>query len=381
MRPVSIIGVGIHKFGRFDDEPYTKLGIDATKMAIADANLEWKDIQVAYYARMYLPATSGVRTLSQLGKTGISITDVESACASGGSALSNACLQVSSGAVDFALAVGAEKMPRGFMDPSQLYPEWQIKMGLSQNPMYWALKARRHMAEYGTTLEQLAKVAFKNHRNSVHNPNAMYQKAFSIDEILNSRKVNDPITLLMICAPNEGAAAAIVCPKEMAHKYSPKPIQVKACVHQVAKYSADFRVPAMSMSAKVDPPPVTQATAEKAYKIAGIGPKDIDVAEVQDTDAFCEIEAYENLGFCKVGEGGKLIDEGTTEYDGEIPVNTSGGLISKGEPVGASHLGQIYMLTKHLRGEAGPLQVKDAKIGLAHVQGAGGNCVVTILQN
>ena len=284
MREVSIIGVGIHKFGRFEDEPYTKLGIDATRMALRDANLEWKGIQVAYCARMYLPATSGVRILTQLGRTGISITDVESACSSGGSALALAYLQVASGACDLALALGVEKMPRGFMDPRELYEDWQIKTGLSQNPMYWALKAQRHMAEYGTTIEQIGKVAVKNHKNSVHNPYAMYQKEFSLEEILSSRKVNEPITLLMICAPNEGAAATVLCSKDIAHRYTNKPIDIAACVHTVAQYAADFRVPANSMSAKVSPPTVTKATADKAYGMAGLGPEDLDVAEVQDTD-------------------------------------------------------------------------------------------------
>ena len=380
MREVSIIGVGIHKFGRFDDEPYTKIGLDATTMALRDAKLEWKDIQIAFAGCMYLPATSGVRTLTQLGKTGIPITDVESACASGGTSLRLASLAVGSGEYDFALALGLEKMPRGFMDPTQLYEDWQIKIGLSQNPMYWALMARRHMAEYGTTIEQIGKIAFKNHKNSVYNPYAMYQKEFTLEEILNSRSVNDPITLLMICAPNEGAAAAVICPKDMAHKFTTKPIDIAACVHTVAKYAADFRVPAKSLSAKVSPPPVSKFTADKAYEVAGLGPEDIDVAEVQDTDAFCEIQAYENLGFCRVGEGGRLIDEGITEVGGKIPVNTSGGLISKGEPIGASHLGQIFQLVQQLRGEAGAVQVANAKVGLGHVLGAGGNCGVTILK-
>ncbi|MFQ5888260.1 MAG: thiolase family protein, partial [Candidatus Hydrothermarchaeales archaeon] len=318
MREVSIIGVGIHKFGRFDDEPYTKLGLDATKMALKDANLEWKDIQIAFAGCMYLPATSGVRTLTQLGKTGIPISDVESACATGGTALGLASLAVGSGQYDFALALGLEKMPRGFMDPTQLYEDWQIKTGLSQNPMYWALAARRHMAEYGTTIEQMGKVAFKNHKNSVHNQYAMYQRAFTLEEILNSRKVNDPITLLMICAPNEGAAAAVICPKDMAHRFTTQPIDIAACLQTVAKYNADFRVPAKSLSAKMSTPSVTKSTADMAYEAAGLGPEDIDVAEVQDTDAFCEIAAYENLGFCKMGAGGRLIDEGMTEVGGKI---------------------------------------------------------------
>lgn len=379
MREVSIVGNGIHKFGRFDGETYIDIGLTAAKMALKDAGIDWKDIQLAFYSRMYLPATSGVKTLTQLGRTGISIVDVEAACASAGAALRQAYLAIASGACDNALVLGVEKMPRGFMDPGQLYEDWQIKMGLSQNPLYWAMSARRYMEDYGTTIEQIAKVAVKNHKNSVYNPNAMYQREFTMEEVLNSRIVNDPIRLLMICAPNEGAAAAVLCAKEIAHKYTTVPVDIAACIHKVALYN-DWRVPARSMSAKVKNPHVSKLASKEAYEAAGVGPEDVDVAEVQDTDAFMELETYEHLGLCKPGEGGRLIDEGAVEIGGKIPVNTSGGLISKGEPIGASHLGQIYHIVQELRGELGPTQIPDAKVGLAHVTGAGGNCAVTILK-
>lgn len=379
MREVSVVGIGIHKFGRFDDKTYEDIGLEAAKMALTDSGINWKDIQLAFYSRMYLPATSGVRTLTQLGRTGISIVDVEAACASAGAALKQAYLAIASGACDNALVLGVEKMPRGFMDPAQLYEDWQIKMGLSQNPMYWAMSARRHMEDYGTTIEQIAKVAVKNHKNSIYNPNAMYQKEFTLEEILNSRIVNDPVRLLMICAPNEGAAAAVLCASEIAHNYTTIPVNLAACIHRVALYN-DWRVPARSMSARVENPHVSELTSREAYEVAAIGPEDLDVAEVQDTDAFMELETYEHLGLCKKGEGGRLIDEGVVEIGGKIPVNTSGGLISKGEPIGASHLGQIYHVVQQLRGELGPTQVPNAKVGLAQVTGAGGNCAVTILK-
>lgn len=379
MREVSIVGIGIHKFGRFDDESYEVIGLEAAKMALKDAGIDWKSIQIAFYSRMYLPATSGVRTLTQLGRTGISIVDVEAACASAGAALRQAYLAIASGACDNALVLGVEKMPRGFMDPTQLYEDWQVKMGLSQNPMYWSMSARRHMEDHGTTIEQIARVAVKNHKNSVYNPNAMYQKEFTLEEVLNSRIVNDPIRLLMICAPNEGAAAAVLCAREIAHNYTTIPVDVAACIHKVALYN-DWRVPARSMSARVANPHVTELASKEAYEAAGVGPEDLDVAEVQDTDAFMELETYEHLGLCKKGEGGRLIDEGIVEIGGKIPVNTSGGLISKGEPIGASHSGQIYHIVQQLRGELGQMQVPNAKVGLAHVTGAGGNCAVTILK-
>jgi acetyl-CoA acetyltransferase len=207
----------------------------------------------------------------------------------------------------------------------------------------------------------------------------MYRKAFCLDEVLNSRLVCDPIRLLEICAPNEGAAAAILCPADIARQFVSKPITIGASVHKVTLYPW-FRVPAYQTTAKVENPHITILAAKEAYAKAGLGPEDVDFIECQDTDAFCEIEDYEHLGLCGEGEGGKLVDEGATEIGGRIPVNPSGGLISKGEPVGASHLGQIAELVWQLRGEAGPRQVEGAKVGLAHVIGAGGNCAVTILK-
>ena len=379
MRPVYIVGVGIHKFGRFEDKPYTQMGLEAASMALADANMPWRDVQQAYCGRMYLPATTGLRVLGQLGRTGISIIDVEAACASGGAALAQACMAIGSGAKDTAMVLGVEKMPRGFMDPRQLYEDWQIATGLSQNPIPWAIRARRHMYEHGTTVEQIARISVKNHKNSVHNPYAMYQKEFSLEQVLNSPLVNDPINLLSICAPNEGAAAIVLCSGDVAHKYSDAPIEVAPCSHKVALYT-HFSVPLYTQSAKVTNPHVTQLTAAEVYAQAGIGPEDVDVMEVQDTDAFCELEAYEHIGLCPIGEGGRLVDDGDTQIGGRIPVNTSGGLISKGEPVGASHVGQIFELVSQLRGRAGARQVEGAKVGLAHVIGAGGNCAITVLK-
>lgn len=379
MRKVYISGVGIHAFGRFPDKPYQAMGLEAAKMALDDAGIEWKNVETAYCARMFLPATSGARILTQLGRTGISITDVEAACASSGVALRQAYMAVAAGFVDVAMVLGVEKMPRGFMDPRQLYDDWQIEMGLSQNPIPWAIRAHRHMHEFGTTEEQLAKVAVKNHKNSVHNPYAMYRKEFTVDQVLASPLVNDPIHLLAVTAPNEGAAAMVICSEDWAKKSGNKPVELAACAHKIGLYG-HFSVPIYSVSAVMENPHVTELTAKEAYEMAGVGPDDFDVIELQDTDAFCEIEAYEHLGLCALGEGGALIDSGDVNIGGRIPVNTSGGLISKGEPVGASHAGQVWEIVTQLRGQAGARQVEGAKLGLAHVLGAGGNCAVTILK-
>lgn len=379
-REIAIVGCGMHRFGRFPEKSYMEIGREAIRMALQDAGIGWKGIQAAYCSTMYLPATSGARIMRPLGATGIPICDVEAACASGGVALRQAMLGIEAGDYDTVLVLGVEKMPRGFMDPLMLYERWQVEMGMSTNPSYWAMRARRHMHEYGTTELQIAKVAYKSHKNSVNNPYAMYQKEFTLDEILNSPLVCDPIRLLEICAPNEGAAAVILTTKEKARQLGRKTVTIAACVHTITLYSGDFRVPLDSMSAKIQNPGPTEVAAKKAYEIAGIGPEDIDLFEVQDTDCFCEIEIYEHLGLCPVGEGGRLVDEGVTDFGGKYPVNVSGGLVSKGEPVGASHLGQIAEIVWQLRDEAGKRQVKGAKVGLAHVLGAGGNCAVTILK-
>lgn len=375
---VKIVGVGVHPFGRFDAD-YRRLGTVAAQRALADASLQWSDIDAAFCASMYLPATSGLRILGALGRTGVPVTDVEAACASGAVALRQGVAAVLSGSARNVLVLGVEKMPRGFLDPTMIYDRWQIDMGLAINPAYWAMRARRHMVDYGTTEEQIAAVAVKNHRNSVDNPMAMYRKAFSLEEVLGSKLVCEPIRILEICAPNDGAAAAVLSADTTSANVG-RAVTLAACVHTTARFSADFRSPTESMGIGVDHPAPTVEAAQQAYELSGLGPYDIDCFEVQDTDAFCEIEAYEDLGLCVPGHGGALAASGRTALTGDLPVNMSGGLISKGEPVGASHLGQVAEIVTQLRAEAGPRQVTDARSGLAHVLGAGGNCAVTILR-
>jgi len=373
-----VAGVGIHPFGRFGDKPYTEIGREAVIMALKDAGMEYKDIQAAFVSRMYLPATAGVKTLSTLGRTSIPIVDVEAACAGGGACLRQATTAIVSGMYDVVLALGVEKMPRGFMDPRQLYEGWQTYAGLTQNTMYWAMNACRHMQDYGTTIQQIGKIAYKNHKNGVNNPFAMFRKEMPMDEIMRSAMVCDPIRLYMICSPDEGAAAVILVNSKVAKKYTRKPLTLAACSHRVSA------VPFYNVAGYTNYPtgnlPITTTAAREAYEKSGVGPEDIDCAEIQDTDAFCELEHYEQLLFCKPGEGGKLIDDGFTEMGGKLPVNMSGGLICKGEPVGASGLGMVFEICLQLRGESGPRQVKDAKIGLAQSYGSMGHVTVTIIK-
>jgi len=372
MREVVIAGVGIHKFGRYQDKTFEQLGQEAVRMALRDANnMSFKDVQIAFCGHMHGGTGAGHRVLSGIGLTGIPIVNVETACASGATALQQAANGIAAGLYDVALALGVEKMPRGMLS------------GLGVNPVGFALRATRHMALYGTTEQQLARVSEKNHRNAVHNPYAMYQKALSAEEILNSPIVCYPLRLLMFCAPNEGAAAAILCSRDVAGKYTGKPVTVAAVHTGVARYGTSQSASGIGdigLSTRIQNTEITVALSRQAYETASLGPEDLSLVELQDTDSASEIIFYEELGLCPPGEGGRLIDEGRTERDGDIPVSVSGGLLSKGEPTGASALGQIFEVTLQLRGDAGPRQIPGARVGLCHVTGAGGNAAVTILK-
>ncbi|MER1967114.1 thiolase family protein [Castellaniella sp. GW247-6E4] len=378
MRKVVIAGVGIHPFGRFPQKDYRQLGREAVVMALKDANVEWKDIQGAFVGNVMAEMAAGHNILQPLGVTGIPIINIENACASSGSSLRLAYEAIRHGIHDIALVVGVEKAPRGFVANSG-YDRWQMWTGLGVNPIYFAMQAQEHMIRWGTTVEQLAKVSVKNHRNAVHNPYAMYRKEVSLEEVINSKRVCDPLTLLMLCAPNEGAAAAVLCAEDVVRKFTSRYVEV-AAAELCTRLAGDMFVPAVSVPVGLRHASLTQRAAAQAYEAAGIGPEDLDLVELQDTDVGSEIVYMEGLGLCAMGEAGKLIDDGATESDGRIPVNVSGGLLSKGEPLGASSLGQIVEVTWQLRGDAGPRQLRRARVGLSHSEGAGGNCSVIILK-
>ncbi len=274
--------------------------------------------------------------------------------------------------------MGAEKASRGFAPGG--YDDWQYLAGMSTNPSYWAIQARRHMHEYGTTERQIAGVAFKNHEYSVDNPDAMYRKHFSMEEILTSTMITDPIRLLEICATNEGAAALVLTTRETAEKHRVKPVTLAAVAHTIAYFSSTFEPPSIQMNSRINNPSATEVASKQVYEATGIGPADIDVAEVWDVTAFNEITLCEELGFCPRGEGGPFLYHGETELGGRIPVNLSGGLICKGDPVGASHLGQVVDVVRQLRGQCGPRQVPGARTELAHAFGSDGHCAVTIVK-
>ena len=376
MNDTFIRGVGMHPFGRFEGKSAIDMGCDAVLEALADAAIAWKDVDAIYCAHMYAGTGAGHRIAAILGATGIPIVNIENACSSGTAAIVMARQALLAGEHVTVVAVGIEKMPRGFMD-MDYFDGWRQRAGHAVNPAQFAFAIRRHMHDFGTSERQLALVAEKNHAHSVHNERAMYRKPIAAEEILASRLIVDPLRLLMLCTPNEGAAAAVLTRRRASAA------DIRLIGHGLKTAT---RMQAIGEHMPTDSPvgvsgdTVTRRAAAQAYERAGIGPADLDVVELQDTDSGTEIIATEDLGLCAAGEGGALVESGATRLGGRIPVNPSGGLLSKGEPVGASGLGQVFEIVSQLRGRCGLRQVPDARIGLTHTLGAGGNCCVLILE-
>jgi len=379
MREVVIAGVGIHPFGRFPDKDYRQMAREAALMAMQDANVQWKDMQAAYVGNVMEEMTKGHQALQYFGATGIPIVNIETACASGAASIWIAQNAIANGMYDAVMVLGMEKAPKGFIANCG-YDRWQMWSGMGANPSYFAMIGQEHMLQYGTKVEHFAKISVKSHKYAVHNPYAMFRKEVTMEQVLNSPMVCPPLTLLMLCAPNEGAAAVILMAKDVVKKYTSNYVNLGA-VGFVTKTAVDYMLPAASQPLNLlDQPRMATRAAKEAFEISGIGPEDIDIAELQDTEAPAEILAMERIGFCGPGEAPKLIDEGATELNGRIPINISGGLLSCGEPLGASSLRQIVFLTHQLRGQAGQLQKEGAKTALGHTEGAGGNVAVVILK-
>ena len=377
MRDVAIVGVGMIKFGRFPEKELTQLGAQACLLALKDAGMTMKDIQTLVAGNLLESnATVGQRIMKEIGQTGIPVINVANACATGSTAFREAYMAVASGAYDIALAVGCEQMGKmGLLGTGggrgSISPEGIVGSGLM--PAVFGQAGVEHMNKYGTTAEQFAKVAVKNHKHSTHNPYAQYQKDMSLEEVMNARMVAWPNTLYMCCPTGDGAAAAIVTSMEKAKQYTTTPIKVGASVLT----SDPWTERDLTM---MDINTLTKTAAKEAYETAGIGPDDLDLVELHDCFATAELLHYENLGLCAEGEAGRMIDEGETTIGGRIPVAPSGGLLSKGHPLGATGVANICEIVWHLRGEAGDRQVEGAKVGLAHVIGLGSACTIQILQ-
>ena len=385
MRQVSIIGVGMTRFGKFLERSLQDLGREAVWNAIEDANVPVKDIELAYVGNglgpqlTELKGTIGQHVLTSAGIFGVPVVNVENACSSGSTALRGAYLEVASGSCDVALALGVEKLFCGDAARSaaaMAQGTTFAKFGFMFVALY-AMQLRRWVEKYGVTKEQFAKVVVKNTYNGSLNPYAQFRKPMTIEEVLNSRVIAEPLTQYMCSTMGDGAAAAIVCAREIASRYTSKPpIHIAAC----ELVSGTFTFP------DEEHEPITKRAAKRAFKKAGIGPEDVNVAEVHDGMAPAELLLYEELGFCKEGEAGRMIDEGQTTLKGRIPVNPSGGLAAKGHPVAATGLAQVAEIVWQLRGETGQRQVSNnPRIGLT--ENAGGwamddnaACAVTILK-
>ena len=373
---VEIAGIGIHPFGRFEDETVTDLGVAAVRDALRDAGNP--PFQAAFCGTAYAGVAAGHKVLGALGLTGVPIVDVEAGCASGGAALMLAAGAIRAGQYDCALVFGIEKMPRGIIRSSFFEP-WREEAGLAATPAYFALRAQRLMRESGVTKDQLAQVVVKNRSQGVDNPNAMFRQEVTAEQVLGSRVVCEPLHLWMLCSPNEGAAAVVVRAAPARGAGSPITLEAAALRSHLAGSVLSEGTP-LSGLADDDVNPPTALAARDAYEEAAIGPDDLDVVECQDTDAARELLSYEELGLCPEGDSGKWIAEGITRLGGRLPVNPSGGLLSKGEPLGASALGQVVELVTQLRGTAGSRQVDGARVALGHTVGRGANASVVILR-
>jgi acetyl-CoA acetyltransferase len=372
---VVIAGVGIHPFGRFDLS-YRQLGAVAARDALADAGMRLADLDSILVGNVGAEMAKGQNTMDLIGRPGVPIINVEAACASSASTLLLASQLISCGAARAILCLGVEKAPRGFIAASG-FEEWQIESGLGVNPVYFALMAQELLETTDVKIADLAEVSVKNHRHAVANPNAMYRREVTQEEVLGGRMVCPPLTLLMLCAPNEGAAAAVVVSASYALELGiSHPVRLNA-VAMVSRTADDWFVPAVSRQSGRRAS-LTARAAASAYEQAGIGPADIDVVECQDTDAASELWAYRDLGLCEPGGEAALLRSGETALGGRVPVNPSGGLLSKGEPLGASGLGQVHEVVQQLRGRAGARQVTGATTAICHVMGAGHNAAVLV---
>jgi acetyl-CoA acetyltransferase len=373
---VELAGIGIHPFGRFDDRTVTDLGVAAVRDALRDAG--HPRFQAAFCGTAYAGVAAGHKVLGALGLTGIPIVDVEAGCASGGAALMLAAEAIRAGQYEAALVFGIEKMPRGIIRSSFFEP-WREEAGLAATPAYFALRAQRLMRESGVTKDQLAQVVVKNRAHGVDNPNAMFRGEVTAEQVLASRIVCEPLHLWMLCSPNEGAAAVVLRAAPTDGAGSPVTLEAAALRSHLPGSVLSEGTPLSGLADDdVDPP--TTLAARAAYEEAGLGPDDLDVVECQDTDAARELLSYEELGLCPRGDAGKWVAEGVTRIGGRLPVNVSGGLLSKGEPLGASALGQVVELVTQLRGDAGTRQVDGARTALGHTVGRGANGSVVIVR-
>jgi acetyl-CoA C-acetyltransferase len=376
---VAIIGIGLHPFGRFGDKTPFQMAADAVEDALADAGITWSDVQFAVGGSWEAAQLDPITGL--LGLTGIPFTNVFNACATAASTIDQAAAAIRLGRFDIGVAVGADKHPRGSFkaDPARMgMPQWYGENGQYVTTKFFGMKINRYMHDHDISPTTLAKVAAKNYRNGSLNPKAFRRNPLSVDEILASPMLNHPLTAAMFCAPDEGAAAVVLCRADLASRFTDAPVFVKATEIRTRNYGA-YEVNTTWAAVDEDVSPTVYAS-RAAYEAAGIGPEEVDVIQLQDTDAGAEVIHMAENGFCVDGEQEKLLAEHATEIAGPLPINTDGGLIANGEPIGASGLRQVHELVMQLRGQAGDRQVAgEPRVGYAQVYGAPGTAAVTIL--
>jgi acetyl-CoA acetyltransferase len=378
MSDVYVMGIDMIRFGRFPDRSVPELGAEAAAMALTDAGLTIQDMQALYSGNlMQAAAMVGQRILQEIGQTGISVTNSSNACATGATAFREGWTAIKAGLYDLVLVVGVEQLGKagllgGGGGGGGIPKEGILGSGLM--PAVFAEAGMEHARKYGTTFEQFAKVSVKNHHHSVRNPKSMYRKETPLAEVMNAEMIAYPNTKLMCSVNVDGAAAAVLASERKARELGfSRAVKVSASVLTSDPWTErDLVMPDVNTC--------TRRAAATAYEMAGVGPDDLDLVELHDCFATAEILHYENLGLCGEGEAGRLIDRGETAHGGRIPVNVSGGLLSKGHPLGATGVANIYEIATHLRGEAGDRQVEGARVGLAHVIGLGSACGIHILE-
>lgn len=380
---VAIIGVGLHRFGRTEGVPGLQQGAFAARAALADAGLAWADMQFAYGGSS---AAGNADTLvNELGLTGLQFINVANGCATGGSALISAWTAIKSGLYDLGMAVGFDKHPHGAfaVRPADWgLGDWYGETGLALTTQFFGMKIQRYMHQFGITEEALVSVAEKAFHNGSLNPNAWRRTPMSRDTIASSPLVNDPLRKYMFCSPSEGAAALILCRADKAHRYCAKPVLLRAATVRTRLYGS-FEVFSPSKALEDTPGPTVQAS-KAAYEMAGIGPGDVEIAQIQDTESGAEIMHMSENHLCADGEQERMLAERETWIGGRLPINTDGGCLANGEPIGASGLRQVIENVLQMQGRAGARQVagrsgKGPRTGYTHVYGAPGLSAVTVL--
>ena len=378
MTDVHIIGAGIHPFGRTEGRPGLDQGIYAVREALADVGLEWKDMQFAFGGSS--AAGSADSMLPHMGLTGVQFINVANGCATGGSSLLSGYWAIKSGEFDVGIVTGFDKHPRGAFNPdpeASGLPRWYGDVGMMLTTQFFALKIQRYMGLHGITSMALARVAEKAFENGAKAPHAWRRQPVDAQTILQSQMLSDPLTKYMFCSPAEGGAALILASdKKMRELGLSGPRVLGAAVR--TRVHGSFEVFSPSLDIERGPSP-TEMASKAAYEMAGVGPADIDIAQIQDTESGAEIMHMAENGLCKDGEQEKMLADGETRLSGRLPINTDGGCLACGEPIGASGLRQVYENVQQLRGRADGRQVDDLQIAYSQVYGAPGLSAVAIL--